>query len=563
MFVWSIFATNLILSFMLRKRVIFFLFSFILLGLTLNAQEDDKGFELSKNLEIFSSVYKNLHLNYVDDINPGELMKTAIDAMLEKLDPYTNYFPESDIEDVKLQLMGQYGGIGALIHQQNGNVIISEPYEGLPADKAGLKAGDIIIEVNGQESKGKTSDQVREFLRGQAGSEIKIKVLRDGKEIEKTFHREEITLENVPYYGMLKNDIGYIKLNEFTKDAANNVLKAFKELKKGNPNMKGLVLDLRGNGGGLLNDAVGLVNIFVDKGQNIVSTKGKIAEKNQTFKTTNSAVDLNIPIVVLVDNSSASASEIVSGSLQDLDRAVIMGQRTYGKGLVQNIIPLTYNAQMKVTVSKYYIPSGRCIQAIDYSHRDDNGRAIKVPDSLKTAFKTKGGRIVYDGFGIEPDVFIEPEYASTLAITIITKFLAFDFASEFVKQNPTIPSAKDFKITDEIYNKFLDFIKDKDYSYSTITEKMLKEVEEMSQKEKYSEEIAKSIETLKSKIESDKKNDLIKFKEEIKDILLSEIVVRYHYQKGRIESLLQSDIEVEKAVNLLSTPQEYNKILGK
>ena len=547
---------------MLRKRVILFLFSFILLGLTLNAQEDDKGFELSKNLEIFSSVYKNLHLNYVDDINPGELMKTAIDAMLEKLDPYTNYFPESSIEDVKLQLMGQYGGIGALIHQQNGNVIISEPYEGLPADKAGLKAGDIIIEVNGQEAKGKNSDQVREFLRGQAGSEIKIKVLRDGKEIEKKFHRQEITLNNVPYYGMLKNGIGYIKLNEFTKDAANNVLNAFKTLKKDN-NMKGLVLDLRGNGGGLLNDAVSLVNIFVDKGQNIVSTKGKIAEKNQTFKTTNSAIDLDIPIVVLVDNSSASASEIVAGSLQDLDRAVIMGQRTYGKGLVQNIIPLIYNAQMKVTVSKYYIPSGRCIQAIDYSHRDDNGRAIKVPDSLRTAFKTKGGRTVYDGFGIEPDVFIEPEYASTLGITIITKFLAFDFASQFVKQNPTIPNAKEFKITDEIYNQFVDFIKDKDYSYSTITEKMLKELKDMSEKEKYSQEIENTIEDLKAKIESDKKNDLIKFKDEIKDILLSEIVVRYYYQKGRIEALLQNDTEVEKAINLLSNQQEYNKILGK
>ena len=550
-------------SSMQHKRIILVLLSFILIVPTLKAQEEDKGFELSKNLEIFSSVYKNLHLNYVDDINPGELMKNAIDAMLAKLDPYTNYIPESDIEDVKLQLMGQYGGIGALIHSKNGQVIISEPYEGLPADKAGLRAGDIILEVNGQIAKDKSTDQVREFLRGQAGSEIKIKVLRNGKELEKIFKREEITLENVPYYGMVKNEIGYIKLNEFTKDAANNVSNAFRELKNKNPKMKGLILDLRGNGGGLLTDAVNIVNIFVDKGQNIVSTKGKIVEKNQTFKTLYPSVDLNIPVIVLVDNYSASASEIVAGSLQDLDRAVIMGQRTFGKGLVQNIIPLTYNAQMKVTVSKYYIPSGRCIQAIDYSHRDDNGRATKLPDSLKTAFKTKGGRTVYDGFGIEPDIVIEPKYASPLIMTIITKFLAFDFASEFVKNNPTIPSAKDFKITDDIYKQFTDFISDKDYSYSTITERMLKELEEMSKKEKYSEEIEKTIEDLKQKIEKDKSNDLIKFKEDIKDILLSEIVVRYHYQKGRIEALLQSDAEIEEAVKLLLNPNQYNKILSK
>ncbi|MFA7081154.1 MAG: S41 family peptidase [Bacteroidales bacterium] len=548
---------------MLHKRIILVLLSFILIVPTLKAQEEDKGFELSKNLEIFSSVYKNLHLNYVDDINPGELMKNAIDAMLAKLDPYTNYIPESDIEDVKLQLMGQYGGIGALIHTQNGQVIISEPYQGLPADKAGLKAGDIILEVNGQIAKDKSSDQVREFLRGQAGSEIRIKVLRDGKEVEKIFKREEITLENVPYYGMVKNEIGYIKLNEFTKDAANNVSNAFRELKNKNPNIKGLILDLRGNGGGLLTDAVNIVNIFVDKGQNIVSTKGKVAEKNQTFKTLYPSVDLNIPIIVLVDNYSASASEIVAGSLQDLDRAVIMGQRTYGKGLVQNIIPLTYNAQMKVTISKYHIPSGRCIQAIDYSHRDENGRAMKLPDSLKTAFKTKGGRTVYDGFGIEPDVVVEPKYASPLIMTIITKFLAFEFASDFVKNNPTIPSAKDFEITDKIYNQFTDFIKDKDYSYSTMTERMLSELESMSKKELYGEEIEKTIEDLKQKIEKDKSSDLIKFKDDIKDILLSEIVVRYYYQKGRIEALLQSDTEVEEAVKLLLSPSDYNKILTK
>lgn len=547
---------------MIRKSI-FILISVITLSISLNAQEEDKGFELSKNLEIFSSVYKNLHLNYVDEINPGDLMKTAIDAMLAKLDPYTNYIPEANLEDAKLQLMGQYGGIGAVIHEKDGKIFISEPYQNLPADKAGFKAGDIILEVNGQSSNDRTSDQVKEFLRGQAGSEIKLKVLRDGKEIEKTFLREEITIDNVPYYGIVGKEIGYIKLNEFTNGAANNVLNAFKELKKQNNDLKGLILDLRGNGGGLLTDAVSIVNMFVEKGQNIVSTKGKIVERNQTFKTTLNPVDLNIPIVVLTDNFSASASEIVSGSLQDLDRAVIMGQRTFGKGLVQNIIPLTYNAQMKVTVSKYYIPSGRCIQAIDYSHRDEQGNAINIPDSLKVAFKTKGGRTVYDGFGIEPDIIIASEYASPIIISIITKFLAFDFATEFVKQNTTIPSPKDFKITDEIYNQFVSFVKDKDHSYSTITERMLSELEEMAKKEKYSQEIEKSIEELKGKIENDKNNDFIKFKDDIKEILLSEIVVRYHYQKGRIEALLNLDKEVLKAIELLSNSKEYNKILGK
>ncbi|MDD2530627.1 MAG: S41 family peptidase [Bacteroidales bacterium] len=547
---------------MLRKSIVL-LFLFVPFSFSLNAQEEDKGFELSKNLEIFSSVYKNLHLNYVDEINPGDLMKTAIDAMLAKLDPYTNFIPEANLEDAKLQLMGQYGGIGAVIHEKDGKVYISEPYQNLPADKAGFKAGDIILEVNGQVAKDRTSDEIKEFLRGQAGSEIKLKVLREGKEIEKTFRREEITIDNVPYYGIIRNEIGYIKLNEFTNGAANNVLNAFKELKKQNSDLKGLILDLRGNGGGLLTDAVSIVNMFVEKGQNIVSTKGKIVERNQTFKTNYNPIDLNIPIVILIDNLSASASEIVAGSLQDLDRAVIMGQRTFGKGLVQNIIPLTYNAQMKVTVSKYYIPSGRCIQAIDYSHRDEFGRALNVPDSLKVAFKTKGGRVVYDGFGIEPDVSIEPEYASPIIISIITKFLAFDFATEFVKQNPTIPSPKDFKITDEIYNQFTSFVKDKDYSYSTITERMLAELEDMAKKEKYSQEIENTIEYLKKKIEEDKNNDLIKFKDDIKEILLSEIVVRYHYQKGRIEALLNLDKDVAKAIELLSNSKEYNKILGK
>ena len=524
-----------------------------------NKSKEDRSFELSKNIEIFSAVYKTLYNTYVDDINEGDLVKTAIDAMTAKLDPYTNFYPESDMEDVKLQLMGEYGGIGALIHSKGDYTVITEPYEGMPAFEAGIKAGDIILEVNGQKAKGKKNDEVREFLRGQAGSDINLKVERDGKEMSFKFKRKAISLPNVPYSGMVYDNIGYIKLNEFTKDAAKNVLTAFNSLKK--QGMKGLILDLRGNGGGLLNEAVDIVNIFVDKGETIVTTKGKLENRNQTHKTTRKAVDTEIPIIVLVDQSSASASEIVSGALQDLDRAVIMGQRTFGKGLVQNVLPLLYNTQLKVTVSKYYIPSGRCIQAIDYSHRDAQGRANKIQDSLRTAFKTKGGRTVYDGYGIEPDTTLENEYASQISVALLLKFLPFDYATEFVKKHPSIPSAKEFQITDDIYEDFVAFLKDKDYSYTTPTEEGIKVLEESAKKEKCGEEVKKLLEEAKQQIEKDKKNDLYKFKNEIKDMLLSEIVVRYYNQKGRVEAMIQNDKEVKQAASLLKDINTYNSVL--
>ena len=524
-----------------------------------NNTKTDRGFELSKNLEIFSTVYKTLYTTYVDDINEGDLIQTAIDAMTNKLDPYTNYYPESQIEDVKLQMLGEYGGIGALIHSKDGNTVISEPYEGQPAYEAGLKAGDIILEVNKQNAKGKTNDQVREYLRGQAGSDIELKVDRGGKIMNFKFKRKAISLANVPYSGMLTDNIGYIKLNEFTKNAANNVLSAFNTLKK--QGMKGLILDLRGNGGGLLNEAVDIVNIFVDKGETIVTTKGKLASRNQTHKTTKAAVDTKIPIIVLIDQSSASASEIVSGSLQDLDRAVIMGQRSYGKGLVQNVLPLVYNTQLKVTVSKYYIPSGRCIQAIDYSHRDNSGRAMKINDSLRTAFKTKGGRTVYDGYGIEPDSILQTEYASQISIALLLKFLPFDYATQFVSQHPTIPSAKEFEITDEIYDDFVAFLKDKDYTYTTPTEEGIKTLINNAKDEKCDDNIKKLLEQAQEKIKEDKKNDLYKFKDEIKELLLSEIVVRYYNQKGRVEAMIQNDKEVKQAINLLNNTSAYNSIL--
>ena len=524
-----------------------------------NNTKTDRGFELSKNLEIFSTVYKTLYTTYVDDINEGDLIQTAIDAMTNKLDPYTNYYPESQIEDVKLQMLGEYGGIGALIHSKDGKTIISEPYEGQPAYEAGLKAGDIILEVNKQNAKGKTNDQVREYLRGQAGSDIELKVDRGGKIMNFKFKRKAISLANVPYSGMLTDNIGYIKLNEFTKNAANNVLSAFNTLKK--QGMNGLILDLRGNGGGLLNEAVDIVNIFVDKGETIVTTKGKLASRNQTHKTTKAAVDTKIPIIVLIDQSSASASEIVSGSLQDLDRAVIMGQRSYGKGLVQNVLPLVYNTQLKVTVSKYYIPSGRCIQAIDYSHRDNSGRAMKINDSLRTAFKTKGGRTVYDGYGIEPDTILQTEYASQISIALLLKFLPFDYATQFVSQHPTIPSAKEFEITDEIYDDFVAFLKDKDYTYTTPTEEGIKTLINNAKDEKCDDNIKKLLEQAQEKIKEDKKNDLYKFKDEIKELLLSEIVVRYYNQKGRVEAMIQNDKEVKQAINLLNNTSAYNSIL--
>lgn len=523
--------------------------------------DDEKYFEMNKAIETFGSVFKSLHTNYVDELNSGDLVKTAIDAMLAKLDPYTNFYPESEMEEVKLQYLGQYGGIGALIHYKNGIVYISEPYEGLPAYKAGVKAGDAILSIDGESAKGKTSNQVSEKLRGQAGTEIELELERDGKIIKKTFRREDIQLPNVPYFGMIDSVVGYIKLNEFTKEASKHVQEAFENLKR--QNMQYLIFDLRGNGGGLLQEAVNIVNLFVDRGQVVVSTKAKTVEKNSVFKTTKKAIDTKIPIVVLIDGTSASASEIVSGSLQDFDRAVIMGQCSFGKGLVQNILPLIYNSQIKVTVSKYYIPSGRCIQAIDYSHRDKDGNANKIPDSLRTAFKTKGGRTVYDGLGIEPDITIAPEYASNIVIALISKFLCFDYATKFVKENPNIASAKDFEITDEIYNDFIEFLKDKDYDYTTTSEKILDDLIASAKKEKLGENTLKEIELIKTQIAEDKKEDLIKYKEDIKEILLSEIVVRYYNQKGRIEALLKHDNEVKEATKLLYDQKQYNKTLGK
>jgi carboxyl-terminal processing protease len=457
---------------------------------------------------------------------------------------------------------GQYGGIGALIHKNGEYVVISEPYEGFPAQKAGLVAGDKILEINGKSMKNKNSDEVSDILKGQPGVELNLLIGKLGVNdpVPVKVIREEIKIPNIPYSGMMPGGVGYIKLTNFTQNAGSEVKKAFLELKNNNE-LKGIIIDLRGNGGGLLNEAVNICNIFVDEKLLIVSTKGKIASKNQDHFTRMTPVDKEIPLVILVDKNSASASEIVAGAIQDLDRGVIIGQRTYGKGLVQNVIPLTYNSQAKITVAKYYIPSGRCIQSIDYFHKDENGNSGKIPDSLISEFKTKNGRLVYDGGGIEPDVSMDPLKLSKISQSLITKYLLFDFANLYASMHSSIPAPEDFEVDDEIYGELIAFLKDKTYDYQTDSEEALEELKTNAEKENYFDAIEEEYNTLKSKVLHDKSADLITYKDEIKLVLKDEIVSRYYYQKGRIIASLSDDPEIAKAIEVLQGSETYLAIL--
>lgn len=524
---------------------------------------NQNNFEISKNLDIYTTLFRELNINYVDEINSGELMEAAINAMLESLDPYTIYIPESEVEDYRFMTTGKYGGIGALIHKQGDYVVISEPYEGFPAHKAGLKAGDRILKINNKSAKGKSSADVSKVLKGSPGTTLKILIERNGesKPIEKEIIREKIKIENIPYYGMLNDDIAYIKLTGFTQGAAREVKNSFLKLKENN-DVKSLILDLRGNGGGLMNEAVDITNIFVEKDKEVVSTKGKLSNRNKSHKTRYAPVDLSIPLVVLVNQASASASEIVAGAIQDLDRGVIIGQRTFGKGLVQNVIPLSYNSKVKVTVAKYYIPSGRCIQAIDYSLKDENGHFNKIPDSLITAFKTQNGRTVFDGGGIEPDINLKPLKFSNIATSLFTKFLIFDYANKFFRENPEILPADEFIITDQIFDDFKNYISDKDYDYTTESEKTLEKLKKHAEKEKYFDAIQSEYKTLKMKMKHDKNEDLNKYKDQIKELLKIEIVSRYYYQKGEILASIADDPEIKKAMEILENKTLYESILN-
>jgi carboxyl-terminal processing protease len=523
----------------------------------------ERYFEIAKNLDIFATLFKEVNTYYVDEVNPNELMKTGINAMLMSLDPYTNYIPEDDIEDYRTMTTGQYGGIGALIGQKNGRNVVIMPYEGFPAFRHGLKIGDEILTIDGINVKTKSTNEVSRLLKGQANTEMNISIRRHGieKPIDIKLVRERITINNVPYYGMLEDKIGYIKLSDFTTGASKEVRTALHNLKAKGADK--IVFDLRDNPGGLLSEAVNVSNIFIPRGYEVVHTKGKVSDWNKQYKALDQPADLEIPIVVLTSGRSASAAEIVAGVIQDYDRGVLVGTRTFGKGLVQATRPLTYNSQLKVTTAKYYIPSGRCIQAIDYRERSADGSVLKVPDSLKSEFRTANGRIVYDGGGITPDVEVAPLNYAPITTSLVTKGLIFDYATIYHYKNPEIAKAKDFKISDAEYKEFVKWLADKDYDYVTKVEKTMHDLIENSKEEKYYNEIEDQIMALKRRIQHNKENDLMNFKTEILQLLKEEIVSRYYFRNGMVEASFNHDPVILEAVKTLSNKENYTGFLSR
>ncbi|MBL1279444.1 MAG: S41 family peptidase [Fluviicola sp.] len=533
----------------------------VVLFLSFNSFSQSNGFEVIRSLELMDQIYEHLEKYYVDDIQTGALSKTAIDAMLKKLDPYTVYYHESNIEDYQLMTTGQYGGIGALIRTKGDFTYISEPYEGKPAAKSGLKAGDKIIAIDGKSMEKKKSSDVSTALKGPKGTEISIEIERNGTERQTiNVERDEIKLLDVPYSGMIDDKIGYIRLRSFTRTASSEVKKSLLQLKE--EGMESLVFDLRGNGGGLLIEAIKIVNLFVPKGQVIVTTKGRVLEENRVYKTEYAPIDLNIPVVVLVNEGSASASEIVAGSLQDLDRAVIVGTQSFGKGLVQRTYDLDYGSKMKLTIAKYYTPSGRCVQRLEYYDKLDKDAAEEVPDSLITIFKTKNGRDVIDGRGVEPDSLVNQKDFSRLTVTMLRNNHFFDYATRYYYSHSTIAKAEEFSLTDEEYADFKAYILKEEFTYSTASEEMLKKMKKTAEKEGFYEDIKDKYDALMTDVTPSKERDLEKFEKQIKAILANEIVSRYYYQKGRAVQSFKNNLFIEKALEILRNKSTYNTILG-
>jgi len=535
----------------------------VIIGLSFwGFKSDQKNFEISKNLDIFYTLVRELNLFYVDEVKPDKLIKTGIDDMLETLDPYTVYIPESEMDDFKFMTTGEYAGIGAMISKRGNQIIVAEPYEGFPAQLSGLRAGDVFLEVDDKPVDKMVVSDVSDILKGPAKKPVKVKIQRPGEKKPFTLDivREKIQIDPVTYYGMINSTTGYIRLSSFTDGCSDNLKAALLDLrdKKG---AKSLVLDLRSNPGGLLGEAVKVTNLFVDHGQEIVSTKGKVSQWDKTYRATEQPVDSVMPLIVLVNSGSASASEIVAGALQDLDRAVIMGNRTFGKGLVQTTRDLSYNTKLKVTTAKYYIPSGRCIQALDYSHRNADGSVGNIPDSLISVFKTKNGRKVKDGGGVTPDIKEVQDTLSALAFKLTQDYMIFDFATTFASTHKTIAPPDQFVISDEIYKDFHKFLTEKKFSYESRSEQTLKVLIETAKKERYYDNTKNEFEALEKGLTLDLSQDLEKSGDEIRDLLKDEIVSRYYYQKGAIVAALRNDKDIKGAKSLFQNASEYARLL--
>lgn len=536
----------------------------LLFLLFIQGKTSDSYFEVSKNLDIYATLFKELNTYYVDPIEPGKMVKTSIDAMLDDLDPYTNYITESDIEDYEFQTTGKYGGIGATMRKKEDNIYIGDVYENSPSQKAGLHPGDLLISIDSQPVKGKTIDEISQLLKGSSGTQLNMKVkdAYTGEEIQKMVTRGEVELSSVPYSGLIGPDksVAYVRLTQFTPNCARTVRNALDSLKGVKP-LSGVVLDLRNNPGGLLDEAVNLCNIFIDRGQLVVSTKGKMQDWDKDFKTSSAPWDLTVPLAVLVNHSSASASEIVAGTMQDLDRGVIIGERSYGKGLVQTTRPLGFNARLKLTTARYYTPSGRCIQVLDYAHRNPDGSVGAIPDSLKKEYHTKGGRKVLSGGGVDPDVAMKQEEISKIAVALYTKSYLFDYATQYVKTHPKIGSPEQFSLTPAEWDGFSKWLEGKDYAYKSETEIALDSLQKTATREKYYDAAKNELSALRAKLGHDKKQDLQKNATEVKEMLESEIVSRFYFLRGRIGHSLATDHEVSKALALLAQKAQYDNIL--
>lgn len=545
----------------------------VMLGMGMTSfKEDDRNFQISKNLDIFNSIFKELDLFYVDTVNAEKMIQTGVEGMLSLTDPYTEYYPEEEVSSLKEMTTGKYGGIGAAIryYEAKDRIAVVEPTEGMPAAEAGVKAGDIILSVGGKEmvrgdmKPQEFSSKVSEALRGEPGTSFVLKVLRplknDSTVMEFKITRKNIRTNPVPYYGMVKDSIGYLALSSFTENSAKDFKKAFIELKQ--KGARSLIIDLRDNGGGSLSEAVDIVNLYVPKGQEIVVTKGKVRQAQGSYKTQNEPVDTQIPLAVLVNGATASASEIVSGSLQDLDRAVVIGSRTFGKGLVQTIRPLPYNGTLKVTTSKYYIPSGRCIQAIDYAKKNADGSVARTPDSLTTVFHTAAGREVRDGGGIRPDIEVKGDKIPNIVFYLMNDDLIFDYATQYCWDHPTLASVDDFKLTDADYEAFKKLVKSRNFTYDRQSEKMLKSLKEIAEFEGYMTEAAEEFKALEKKLNHNLDRDLDYFAKPIKEYISQEIVTRYFYQRGAAMERLKDDTDLEEAIKVLQNPVRYREILS-